>query len=137
VYKADHKFEAYWETIDLDPEGHRRTSSEFFIGGSSSAVEQEIEWMNRRFSTGIDLLRNPNSILEHTDPKTGQRSYTHFGRVDNSPVVSYQYVITPFRTPYCTGVRKADQFPQVPEDVRMLAFPPREMTDYITSAFEA
>lgn len=140
-YRADHKFEAYWEHIDLDAEENGRIRSEFFIGDSASAVEHEIEWMNKRFGTGKDLLRNPNSILELTDPKTGQISYTHLGRilgkVNDSPVVSFQYIITPLGTPYCIGVGKADKFPDVPEGVRMLVSPPRQMTDYLAGAFAA
>ncbi len=136
VFRADHKFEAFMEVIQLDGDKPKRLKGEFFTGQDPKSVMGEIDWMNRRFGTTRDLLQEPDVIYRETDGSTGERSYIHIGLSDGKPIIAYRYHIHPVLPPYATGVNLADSFYMQPKGIRILKRPPIQVRRYSRQAFQ-
>ncbi len=137
VFRADHKFQAFVEVIQLGGQEPKRLKGEFFTGQDPKSVMDETGWMNRRFGTTRDLLQKPDVVYREKDSITGGINYIHIGESDGKPVIGYRYIIHPILPPYAIGVNLADSFYMQPKRISILKRPPIQVRRYARQAFQA
>lgn len=136
VFRADHKFEAFMEVIQLGGEEPKRLKGEFFTGQDPKSVMAEIDWTNRRFGTTRDLLQKPDVIYRQTSAETGEQSYLHLGKSDSEPVIAYRYYVHPVLPPRTWGVYDARSYLMDPRGLKILKRPPIQVRRYSRQAFQ-